>query len=195
MTSDHHIALLLIDVQQAFDDHSAWGGARNNPQAEANIAHLLHAFREAGLRVVHVRHASTSAGSLLSPDHPGYQVKPEAAELPGEPIIVKHVNSALIGTSLHEQLQTMGIRRLVIVGATTDHCCSTTTRMAANLGYRVTFVDDATWTYDKRHPDGQVMDAELVHRVNVASLSGEFADIVMTHDLLAGIRGGFSCRP
>ncbi|MFC4637794.1 cysteine hydrolase family protein [Deinococcus hohokamensis] len=189
---DPHTALLLIDVQQAFDDHSAWGGARNHPQAEANIARLLQTFRESGLMVVHVRHASTTEGSPLAPDQPGYRVKPEAAERPGEPVIVKHVNSAFIGTSLHEQLQTMGIRSLVIVGATTDHCCSTTTRMAANLGYQVTFVDDATWTYDKRHPDGQMMDAELVHRVNVASLSGEFADIVMTDDLLAGIRAGGS---
>jgi isochorismate hydrolase len=54
----------------------------------------------------------------------------------------KHVNSAFIGTGLEAYLQTQGIRDLVLVGLTTDHCVSTSARMAANLGFAVTVVAD-----------------------------------------------------
>ena len=62
-------ALLLIDVQQAFDD-PRWG-ARNNPEAEARIAELLAAFRAADRPVLHVKHDSTEPRSTLQPGQPG----------------------------------------------------------------------------------------------------------------------------
>ena len=46
-----HAALLVIDVQQAFVEMASAGNARNNPQAEANIAVLLAACRGAGVPV------------------------------------------------------------------------------------------------------------------------------------------------
>lgn len=181
------IALLVIDVQRGFDDLAHWGGARNHPQAEGNIARLLAAFRSNGQLIVHVRHASTSPHSPLRTEHAGHQPKPEAIELPGEPVIVKNVHSAFIGTDLHERLRALDVSQVVLCGVQSDHCCSTTARMAANLGYETIFVDDATWTYDRRHPDGTHFSAELIHRVHVASLAGEFADVVATADLVARI--------
>ena len=61
-------ALLIIDVQEAFDEPS-WG-PRNNAGAEANIARLLAAWRRAGRPVFHVRHLNTAAGSLFHPTRP-----------------------------------------------------------------------------------------------------------------------------
>ncbi len=177
-------ALLVIDVQKAFDDLAYWGGERNNLGAEQNIAKLLNGFRQTQAHIIHVRHSSTTPGSRLEPSHPGFQVKPEAQELIGETVLVKHVNSAFIGTNLEQHLHENRISSLVICGATTDHCCSTTTRMAANLGFETIFIEDAVWTYNRTHPDGSSIAAEMVHRINVSSLSEEFAQVLSTQEIL-----------
>ncbi len=129
-------ALLLIDVQLGFDN-PVWG-TRNNPTAEANIARLLATWRRQNLPVIHVRHASTEPNSPLRPDAPGFGFKPEAEPLPTEKQFQKTVNSAFIGTNLEAYLRTEGISALGIVGPTTDHCVSTSSRMAGNLGFDVT---------------------------------------------------------
>jgi nicotinamidase-related amidase len=178
-------ALLVVDVQQGFDEYERRIGGRNNPDAETRIARVIAAFRRAGKTVIHVHHASLEPDSPLRADSNGYAVKPEAQPLPDERVIVKHVNSAFIGTNLETVLRGNGIERAVIVGATTDHCCSTTARMAANLGFAVQFVEDAVWTLDKTGADGRRYAAQLVHDVNIASLNGEFAEIVTTNALEA----------
>ena len=66
----------MIDVQQAID-HPSWG-ERNNPQAEANIAALLAAWRATGRPIYHVRHDSTEPQSHYRPGPAGHEFKPEA---------------------------------------------------------------------------------------------------------------------
>jgi len=178
-------ALLLIDVQQAFDEPS-WG-PRNNPGAEANLARLLAAFRAAGRPVVHVKHNSTEPNSTLRPDRPGNALKPEATPLPGEPLFVKTVNSGFIGTSLEAHLREKGIDGLVIGGFITNHCVSTTARMAGNLGFRTTVVADACATFDFKDADGSVIPAATMHRIGLAELRGEFAEIRDTADVIADL--------
>jgi nicotinamidase-related amidase len=56
--------------------------------------------------------------------------------------------------------------------------------MAGNLGYDVTFVIDATHTFDRTGPDGAVIPAEEIARVTAANLHGEFATVVSTRDVL-----------
>ncbi|HJU82662.1 MAG TPA: cysteine hydrolase family protein [Holophagaceae bacterium] len=175
-------ALLLIDVQRAFDD-PRWG-PRNNPGAEARIADLLQAFRAAGRPVVHVRHDSVEPGSTLRPGTPGNAFKPEAEPLPGEPVFGKSVNSAFIGTGLEAHLRERGIDALVIAGFITNHCVSTTARMAGNLGFRTTVVADACATFDFQDAQGS-LPAETMHRIGLAELRGEFAEVVDTQAVLA----------
>jgi nicotinamidase-related amidase len=178
--------LLLIDVQRAFDDPAL---VRRHPDgADATIARLLRAWRHAGWPVVHVHHASTEPASPLRPEQPGYQVKPEAAPAPGEPVIVKHVNSAFIGTDLEARLRAAGHDALTVVGFTTDHCVSTTVRMAGNLGFDVQLVADAAVAFDRPEPDGSVIDAATVQRVHLASLDGEFCRVVSADEVLRALQ-------
>lgn len=137
-------ALLVVDMQLGFDD-PRWG-ERNNPQAEANIAALLNVWRSVGAPVLHVHHDSPGPEGLLRAGTPGNKVKPEARPLAGEPTYRKSVNSAFIGTGLEADLRAADIETLVVIGLTTNHCISTTVRMAANLGFETFVVADATAT-------------------------------------------------
>ncbi|WP_413310137.1 cysteine hydrolase family protein [Bacillus sp. 1P10SD] len=171
-------ALLLIDVQNYFDDPRQ--GKRNNPNAEENMALLLNEWRKTNRPVIHVQHISNP--SLAH--HPGRNIKEIVAPLPEEPVIVKNVNSAFIGTNLEAYLREGEIETLVIVGLTTDHCVSTTTRMAKNLGFTPFIVSDATATFERVSFDGNLYSAEEIHNLALVSLHEEFATVIDTDGVL-----------
>jgi nicotinamidase-related amidase len=175
-------ALLIIDVQQGFD--APYWGARNNPQAEDNIARLLETWRAAKRPIFHIKHNSRTPQSPLHPSKPGNAYKAFATPRAGEPSIGKDVNSAFIGTDLEAQLRAANIDALIIVGLTTPHCISTTARMASNLGFQTKVVSDATAAHAGTGPDGKPIDAESMHYHALAALNGEFAEIVTTADVL-----------
>ena len=189
----HNTVLVLIDVQEGFENPK-WG-SRNNPNAEANMHRLLEAWRAANLPVVHIRHASRSAESPLAPNQPGFEFKQEVAPLPGEPIIVKDVNSAFIGTNLEAWLRERGLGSLVLAGLTTNHCVSTTARMAGNLGFDTWVVADGTATFDRTDHTGRTFSAQELHDAALASLHGEFATVTTTDELLAQLEGASKGAP
>lgn len=172
-------ALLLIDVQKGFDD--AHWGIRNNFFAEKNIELLLKIWRKQKWPVFHIQHLSLEPESSLRAGTPGVEFRDFISVLESETIIQKHVNSAFIGTTLEEQLRRQSCSSLVLVGLTTDHCVSTTSRMAANLGFEVTVVADATATFQKEFR-GRIFLADELHDSALASLNKEFAKIVNTCD-------------
>jgi nicotinamidase-related amidase len=217
-------ALILIDNQSAFTHPSTvslWGASRSNPHYEANLQSLLSTFRDARatsstpLEVIHVFHSSDSFSSPLHPSHPAGGIRPLDFAIPAadgsEPIFWKNVNSSFIGTGLESHLRQKGIRQIICAGLTTDHCVSTTVRMAANLGVvdrflddgpvrfradgsrenevrvekgRIILVSDATATFSKGD-----FDADTVHKVSVASLDGEFADVIGTEEVVEALKG------
>lgn len=216
-------ALILIDNQSGFchpTTISHWGTSRSNPLYEANIQALLSGFRAARetsstpLEIIHIFHSSATPGSPLHPDHPAQGIRPLDFALPAtdgsEPVFWKSVNSAFVGTKLESHLREKGIRQILVAGLTTDHCVSTTVRMAANLGVvdrflgegpmqlrsdgthekevrvekgRIILVSDATATFGKGG-----FDSETVHKVSVASLEGEFADVIGTEEVVKALR-------
>lgn len=185
MQIDANTALLLIDLQQGFDDWHHWGGQRNNPDAEQICFQLLQRWRQLNYPIFHIQHASTEQDSPLNPQHQGFAFKRLTQPLPHENVIRKQVNSAFIGTTLHTQLQQQGIQKLVIVGLTTHHCISTTARMAGNLGYETYVVEDATATFDRIGIDGEHYPAQLIHMTALASLHQEFAQVIRSKVLLS----------
>jgi nicotinamidase-related amidase len=181
-------ALIVVDVQRAFDEWEAAGQRRNNPDAVRRIADLLARFRAAHALIFHIRHQGTDPGSSFLPHSSGYLVKDEAREQNDEPVIIKRVNSSFIGTDIEKRLHSAGVRTVVICGATTNHCVETTTRMAGNLGFDTWLVRDATWTFDRVGPDGDKHSAEEIHAMTLSNLNGEFARIVSTADVIAALK-------
>ena len=183
MTGSGPAALLVIDVQQGLDD-PRWG-ERNNPDAERRMAALLAAWRAAKWPVIHVQHMSQHPESPLRAGLPGNALKPEVLPRDGEPLFQKRVNSAFIGTELDSSLKGRGATTLVVVGFTTDHCVSSTVRMAGNLGYRTIVVADGTATFERRSADDKPVGPEIIHQIHLLSLQGEFAEVLDTDLVLA----------
>lgn len=173
-------ALILIDIQQGFDSLDWFGGERNNPDAEENSRRLLEHWRLHGWPLFHIQHCSVKAGSPLGKGHPGNAFKEEVTPLEGEPVIRKKVNSAFIGTDLKERLDGLGIRTVVLAGFVTQHCVSTTARMAGNYGYRTFVAADACAAFCSRGLAGEHIPAEIVHQVSLATINEEFATVLTT---------------
>jgi nicotinamidase-related amidase len=181
-------ALIIIDVQDGFKDQEYWGGNRNNPDAEKNIRKVLDAWRELGFSIFHVKHNSTNPKSKLAPGQPGNAIMEIVKPMGNEPVIPKKVNSAFIGTDLQQRLASKAITKVVLAGLTTDHCVSTTARMAANLGFGTIVLSDATATFDRTSPKGEKISAQTIHDVNLASLHDEFATVLSTQQLLEKVK-------
>jgi len=170
-------ALLLIDIQSGLQETVYYGTERSNPQAEENCHKILEAFRNKDLPVFHVMHNSTNPASPLYPGKKGNAIHPLVQPIDEEPIFQKTVNSAFIGTNLEIAMISRNITHLVIVGLTIEHCISTSVRMAANLGFHVTLISDATAAFDKIGYDGIRYSAEVIHQTELANLKDEFAQI------------------
>jgi nicotinamidase-related amidase len=175
-------ALIVVDIQVGWDD-PRWGH-RNNPQAESNIYRLLEAWRSAGRTTVLVQHLSTDPQSPLLAGGEGTALRPELQRAAADLVVSKNVHSAFIGTDLEESLLRQGVDTIVVCGITTVHCCSTTIRMGSDLGFRVFAVGDAMASFDAVDASGNVVDAETLHRNELAALHGEFASVITTDDVL-----------
>ncbi|KAF3797595.1 putative isochorismatase family protein [Colletotrichum gloeosporioides] len=219
--SETPTAVLLVDIQEGFKHPTHWGSSRSTPSFEANVASILRAARERNsaiassqssetpISIIHVHHHSRSPTSALHPSHflegsstPSVSPLQFAAPLNNETILVKNFNSSFVGTQLESILRSGGIRQLVVLGLTTDHCVSTTVRMAANLQvlgddggpdgngegvHGVILVRDAVAAYEKGG-----FDAETVHAVSLASLDREFAEVVSAKDVTTKVIGDIS---
>ena len=178
-----HAALLIIDMQQCMARPDA--GARNNPQAEANIDLLLEAWRGRRATIVHVRHISRSASSGFAPGQPGSEFQPVFAPRAGEHVVEKNVPDAFIQSGLERWLRVRGIERLVVAGVSTNISVECSVRSAGNLGFQVTVAADACFAFARRDHNGALRSADAVHAMSLANLAAEYAKVEMTGDILA----------
>ena len=180
----HGYALVVVDVQQGFDD--PWWGRRNNPVCDENIEALVRSWTRNGRPVVLVQHDSLNPGSPLHPDAPGHALKPYLQEVTPTLRVSKTVNSSFHGDpDLDSWLRDTGVAGIVVCGITTNHCCETTARVGGNLGHDVLYALDATHTFDRRAPDGELVTADELARITAVNLHGEFATVVTTAQLLS----------
>ncbi len=187
-------ALVVVDVQEGFEEEAYWG-PRNNPSADENIAGLIDAWQVSGRPVVFVRHDSPRTDSPLRVGYPGNDLKSYVEERRGkgggpELFLTKSVNSAFYGTpDLADWLREGGVRQIVVAGIQTNMCAETTARMAGNLGYEVLFAFDATYTFDGTGPFGWTMGAQELARATAVTLhDGGFAKVVRSAELIAAAR-------
>jgi nicotinamidase-related amidase len=195
-------ALVVIDVQESFRHRPIWQ-AVSHPGIVADVQRLVDAARAAGDLVIWVLHAEPGTGGVFDPASGHVRLMDGLSPAAGEPVLTKTSRNAFTTTNLAQLLTERGIRDLVVCGIQTEQCCETTTRLAADLGYDVTFVIDATATFPIPHrdaPAGRTV-AELladprtlgtddiIARTEYA-LAGRFATIRTVADLTGVTVGG-----
>lgn len=180
-------ALILINVQKAFLHEEDWGGNRSNRNAELVCGNILKKWRELDLPIFHVRHSSRNEESKFHQSNQGFEFNENVTPKGKEQIITKQVYSAFIGTDLKEQLDQMNINSLVIVGITTNHCVSTTARMACDFGYTTYLISDATATFNEIGVNGEIYDSETIQLTTLATLNAGFATVWDVEKLMAMI--------
>lgn len=180
-------ALIVIDVQVGIDQADHWGGNRNNPGAEENIEKLVKAWTNANYPIVIVQHDSAESTSPLRRGHSGNLLK-EFVPAKGVKLIRKSTTSAFIRTELEDYLDERMITAVVVTGFVTNNSVESTVRMAGDLGFRTIVVSDATACFGKKGLDGTNYDSDLIHQISLANLSGEFATILTTNQILRSLK-------
>ncbi|MFC5744923.1 cysteine hydrolase family protein [Actinomadura rugatobispora] len=184
-----------LDVQESFRHHPLWP-LISAPDLPDRIDPLIGAVRAAGDRVVWVLHAEPGTGGPFDPASGHVRPMDGLAPAGGEPVLTKTSHNAFTTTNLHQYLTAHGVRELVISGIRTEQCCETTARIGADLGYRVTFVTDATATNPIPPPgsppgltpaqvlaDPRTLPVDDVIAGTEYALSGRFAEIRTIADL------------
>ena len=170
-------ALIVIDVQESFRQRDSWQRV-SEPAIVAKVGALVGLAREAGDLVVWVLHTEPGSGGVFEPDSPYLRLMDGLNPLPGEPVLTKTSRNCFTTTNLQQTLTGRGVRELVLCGIQTEQCCETTARVAADLGFEVTFVTEATATFPIAHRSGvgELGVEDIISRTEYA-LSGRFATI------------------
>ena len=108
----------------------------------------------------------------------GGEIRSEFAPLSGEIVAQEHwCSSGFANTDLDLLLKRHGIHKLIVIGLIAHTCVESTVRFAAELGYEVTVVRDATADYSDKEMNA-ALDINLPSYANV---------IVTTHEIVQSI--------
>lgn len=173
-------ALLVIDVQQSFEQRDYWRESHVSAWQNRQSA-LINSARQHNWPVIFIYHNADSG--VFSPVS-GF-VKPIAFidRHENDPVFNKRVHNALTDSGLQEHLQSNGIEKLLISGIRTEQCCETTARVSSDFGYAVDFVLDATLTFGMQHPSSnEMVSAEDISSRTELVLANRFAKITCSKD-------------
>lgn len=175
--------LLLIDIQ---NDYFSGGKMElvNMDEAAGNAQKLLTYFRKNNLPIVFIQHLATKPNaSFFISDTSGAEIHNSVLPIVNETVIIKNFPNSFRNTNLHQHLQTLSSKDLVICGAMSHMCIDTTTRAASDLGYSCTLISDACATCDLVFNDQKVKAAD-VQIAFMAALNGTFAQVISTNQFL-----------
>jgi nicotinamidase-related amidase len=185
--------LLLVDPYNDLlsEGGKLWPKAKAIAEATDLLVHLralLEAARRAGIVVFYVPHRQWREGNYDGWRHPGPAQTladresvfgegmwggdwhPDLVPQPGDVVIQQHWGqSGFANTDLDFQLKQRGIEKIIVTGMLANTCVEGTARCAAELGYHVTLVRDATAAFS----------AEAMHAAH--EINGPtFAHVILT---------------
>lgn len=176
--------LVVIDAQESFRHHDGWQDDHLSAYIDRQ-QRLIDGAKAAGIPIVQVFHVSEtgpfSEGSGLVKTLSPLTLAPDA-------VFRKRRHSALVGSGLDVWLTTHGIRRIIISGIRTEQCCETTARHAADLGYAVDYVGEATLTFPMTDAAGRTWSGEEIRARTELVLADRFARIATVEQALAALR-------
>jgi len=180
-------ALLVIDAQDSFKVGPRWA-RRNNPAFEKNVSALVEAYRAAHLPVLFFLH--TDSDEAFAKDSPSFKLMDFLRPRPDEPVMVKNTRNCFTSTTLQPYLIEKGVRRVSITGIQMEQCCETTARIAADLGYAVDFVTEATMTFPIPNWDkpGEELGVDAIRERTEYALRRRFARITTVNQLTKELR-------
>ncbi len=135
-------ALLVIDVQKGLIEP-----AYRSTEVLENINALLGQAHNTQTPVIYIQHDGPK-GDGLEAGTANWQIHPAIAPQEGDAVIHKKASDSFHKTALQRELESRGIKHLVVVGGQTEYCVETTCRRATTLGYNVTLVGNAHTTED-----------------------------------------------
>ena len=175
-------ALLVLDVQTYFFDHTSHAFIPSSLAILPWIVKLVHRYTTANLPVVFTRHINTAQDAklmavwwkdLISPESLSGQLIPEL-DTSGGVVLKKSQYDAFFETPLEEILCAKKIRQVVICGVMTHLCCETTARSAFMRGFEVFFTVDGTATY-----------TQAFHQATLLTLTHGCAVPILVEEVLA----------
>lgn len=180
-------ALLVIDVQQSFFAGDRWP-LRGNPHFEKNVAALIDLYRNVNLPVFFIMHTDPDPG--FATNDPLFKLMDFLKPRANEPLMIKNTRNAFTSTTLQADLIHLGVRKVVITGIQTEQCCETTARVAADLGYAVDFVTEATQTFPIPNHDkpGEELGTDAIRERTEYALRKRFARIATVNDIAKDLK-------
>lgn len=174
-------ALLNIDVQRSFEHRPFWQ-EDDLPAFQHALSRLIDGCQTRNIPIVDVFHVNPEGVFSLES---GWVTPMTFLSHTPQKTVHKHVHNALLESGLDTWLREEGITHLIIAGLRTEQCCETTTRVASDMGYKVTFVTEATMTFPMAHADGGIFSTTAIKRHTELVLADRFATITDVDGVLA----------
>jgi ureidoacrylate peracid hydrolase len=210
-------ALLVIDPYNDFisEGGKLWDRLKAVAEANSCVPHMLqvlNAARKAGLRVFYSMHHRYRPGDYetwkyIAPVQRaawsrktfeygtwGGEIRSEFKPQPGDIVALEHwCSSGFANTDLDLQLKKHGIHQLIVMGLIAHTCVEATVRYAAELGYEVTVIKDATATYsdDAMHA---ALDINIPNYASAIVTTEEIAETISSLQA-SGIGGQYGAAP